>query len=184
MIRLRPAALSDAPDIARVYVATWRDAYAGILPSDMLVRMSEARHAGQWRATLLRPRRRETMTVAIAGNAVVGFGTAGPARGAWPAHTGEVHTLYVLPDHQNGGTGRALLRTLFADLRRHGMTAAAIWVVAENPARFFYEAMGGALRARRAERMWGAEINTQAYLWDDLDAAIARLDSGLARTRG
>ncbi len=183
MIRLRPAAVSDAPAIARVQVETWRDTYAGVLPSDMLIRMSVERHAGFWRMTLMGRGGRETATVALVGEALVGFGSAGAARGAWPAKTGEIFTLYLLPDHQNRGLGRALLRALLAGLQRQGMKRAIVWVVQENPSRFFYEAMGGQLCARRTETLWGTEVRTLAYQWPALDDAIARLDAGLARTR-
>lgn len=183
MIRLRPAAVDDAAAIAKVHVETWRDAYAGILPAEMLIGMSLRRHTGIWRALLLRRGARDGITVALVDNAIVGFGSAGLARGAWPAGTGEVHTLYVLPDYQNIGLGRALLRALFDGLRRRGMRSAVIWVVAENPSQFFYETVGGTLCAHREEKLWATTVRTLAYRWPDLGDAIALLDKAPARTR-
>ena len=33
---IRPATLNDAPEIARVHVASWRSTYQGLLPDDFL----------------------------------------------------------------------------------------------------------------------------------------------------
>jgi len=181
MIRLRPGAYEDAAALARVHVATWRDAYADILPTDMLVGLSEARQTAYWRAALMRRRANETITVALVDDELVGFGTCGPARGRRAKRTGEVQMLYLLPDFQELGLGRAMLRALFAALRRHGMARAIIWVVAKNPARFFYQAMGGEAQAERTERLWGTDVSTVGYVWEDLDVAIQALDDRIAR---
>ena len=183
MIRLRPGAYEDAADIAQVHVETWRDAYAGVLPTDMLVGMSVSRQTGYWRSALLRRRRNESISLALVNDAVVGFGTCGPARAPVDVPTGEVQMLYVLQDYQELGLGRGLLRALFASLRRHGMTRAMIWVVAQNPARFFYEAMGGTADAERTERLWHTDVTTVGYVWEDIDAAIQAWDAKLARAR-
>jgi GNAT superfamily N-acetyltransferase len=181
MIRRRPGAYEDAAALAQVHVSTWRDAYAGILPTEMLVGMSVSRQTAYWRAALMRRRSQETITVAMVDNALVGFGTAGPARGDDAVRTGEVQMLYVLHDFQELGLGRALLRALFAALRRHDMDRATIWVVAQNPARFFYEAMGGIATTEHTERLWRTDVTTVGYVWDDLDAAIQCFDERIAR---
>jgi GNAT superfamily N-acetyltransferase len=181
MIRLRPGAVEDAADIAQVHVETWRDAYAGILPTDMLVGMSVSRQTAYWRTALLRRRKHESISVALVDGAVVGFGTCGPARGPVVGPTGEVQMLYVAQDYQELGLGRALLRVLFASLRRHGMARAVIWVVAQNPARYFYEAMGGTADAERTERQWRTDVTTVGYVWEDIDAAIQAWDAKTAR---
>ncbi|MEQ8248280.1 MAG: GNAT family N-acetyltransferase [Alphaproteobacteria bacterium] len=181
MVRLRPATPDDASPIAAVHVATWRDAYADILPREMLVGLSASCHTERWLKTLRQRRRRENITVAVADNTVVGFATAGPARRHWGTDAGEVTMLYVLGDYQERGLGRALLRDSFDALRRHGMTRALVWVVAQNPARFFYEAMGGTARHNRREHLWGTTVATVGYAWDDLDAAVRALDATMAR---
>lgn len=184
MIALRPAVHADAQQIAAVHVATWRDAYANILPTDMLIGLSVDRYADDWRRTLMQQRQRESITVAAAGDAVVGFATAGPARRTADTDRGEVTMLYVLGDYQERGLGRALLRASFGGLLCHGMTAATIWVVRQNPSRFFYEAMGGVARRHRTERLWSTTVPTVGYAWDDLAAAIGAMDDSMARMAG
>ena len=94
---LRPARLRDAPGIARVHVETWRDTYAGLVPEDYLLSMTETGQAALWATALRGARPAETALVAEiiepGGPRIVGFGSCGPAR-AGPA-AGEVFTLYV-----------------------------------------------------------------------------------------
>ena len=104
-LRVRRAVMADAEAIARVHVAAWRAAYAGVVPDRYLVAMSQAGQARQWRRLLGRSRVRETVLVAealIGGNReVVGFGNCGPVRPCGLSYAGEVYTLYVAGDWQD-----------------------------------------------------------------------------------
>ena len=80
--------------------------------------------------------------------------------------------LYVHPNFQGQAVGRSLLAKLFRVLATKGLDSALIWVLAENPARFFYEAMGGTLIAGREERLWGVPLREMAYGWSDLKTAV------------
>ncbi len=175
-VALRRGRPADAPAIARVYVATWRAAYAGLVPDAYLVAMTEAGQARQWRALLGPGRGRETALVAEtpgAGGTIVGFGSCGPARPCGLAYRGEVYTLYVDGDWQNRGIGRALLEGLFEALRDQDLPNAVIWVLAANPSRFFYRALGGTIVAERHESFAGTSLAETAYGWPDLAAWCA-----------
>lgn len=168
VVNLRMATLDDAESIARIHVETWRTTYAGMLPDDMLVAMSEEKQAGMWRRML---RGGETAIVADhPRHGIVAFGSYGPNRSGRDGYTGEVYTLYVHPDFQGLGIGRGLLRVLFGALAREGHDSALIWVLEQNPARFFYEAMGGRPVAGRDTRMWDAPLREAAYGWDSVHA--------------
>ncbi len=179
-VSLRPAGLVDAGAIARVHVTTWRAAYAGVVPQAYLVAMSEIGQMRFWRRLLGRPQAEETILVAeveaAGGPQVVGFGSCGPSRPYGLPFRGEVFTLYVADDWQGRGIGRALLRALFDDLVARGHRDAVIWVLSANPARFFYEAVGGSAVAERREAFAGALLNETGYAWPDLESwlAIAR----------
>ena len=84
------------------------------------------------------------------------------------SYDGEVYTLYVLPDHQGAGNGRRLLGALFSALSAAGCRSALVWVLAKNPARFFYEAMGGTFIAIREEPFHDVVLSECAYGWSDL----------------
>ncbi|MCZ6885464.1 MAG: GNAT family N-acetyltransferase, partial [Alphaproteobacteria bacterium] len=143
-MKIRQARTADSDAIAAIYVDTWRDAYAGILPDRVLVNMSRRRQAADWRHALSHQSGAHQsgghqILVAEAGEAgelgITGFGSCGPARDTGLAYLGEVFTLYVDPVHQGQGIGKALLAALFQALIRQGMASAVIWVLADNPAR-------------------------------------------------
>jgi ribosomal protein S18 acetylase RimI-like enzyme len=174
-LTIRRASLSDARAIAHVHVETWRSAYAGILPDHVMVNMTVDGKASSWRAVIAQQGPRDTVLIARvsdggSGDAVVGFASCGPLGGSRATSEGEVHTLYVLPDWHEQGVGRALLCACFRVLRAAGMTSAMVWVLAENPSRFFYQAMGSKAAAQREEALWGARLRQTAYHWPDLAA--------------
>ena len=167
--RIRPARLSDASAIADIQVETWRDTYAGLIPDRTLLGLSRTRHIESWRR-ILRDTRAEAITRVAEGPGacIVGFANAGRARPTSLPCDGEVYTLYVLPDHQGAGNGRGLLGALLSALSAAGCWSALVWVLAENPARLFYEAMVGTLIATREEPFHGVILNECAYGWPDL----------------
>ena len=169
--KIRPATRSDVDAIAHIHVETWRSTYAGVIPDAYLVRMDIARQRKMWRQTLHGSGRAHHVVVAeLADGEVVGFASCGPARrSALPRrapYDGEVYTLYVAVDHQGHGHGKRLLEDCFAALRGQDKTAAIVWVLAANPARFFYEANGGRKVAERIESFAGAELAELAFGWD------------------
>ncbi|MDC0986738.1 GNAT family N-acetyltransferase [Alphaproteobacteria bacterium] len=167
---IRVAIPSDASAIAEVYVETWRAAYAGILPDRTLVRMSVASQIRQWQSLL---NAGDAVLVVTDGAEIVGFGGYGPNRERNLPYSGEVYTLYVSPDYQNQGLGSRLLRAMFKALQRDGHESAIIWVLAENPSRFFYECEGGAKIADRNEFLWGVSVRELGYGWSFLSLGVA-----------
>lgn len=168
VVDLRIATLEDAEAIARIHVDTWRSTYAGMLANDLLVGMSLEKQTRMWQRML---RGGETVFVAEdPRHGIIGFGSYGPSRSKRGEFTGEVFTLYLLPDFQGLGIGQGLLREMFGALAREGHETALIWVLAVNPTRFFYEAMGGKPVAARDTRMGGKVVREVAYGWDSIHA--------------
>ncbi len=193
-LNLRSAGLNDAGPIARVHVTTWRAAYAGLVPDTYLVGMTEVGQMRLWRRLLGRPQAEETILVAevesaastgsaasAGGPQVVGFGSCGPSRPYGLPYRGEIFTLYVTDDWQGRGIGRALIQALFVDLVARGSRDALIWVLSANPARFFYEAVGGSPVAERKEAFAGAMLDETGYAWPDLESWLAIARGGAAR---
>jgi ribosomal protein S18 acetylase RimI-like enzyme len=181
MIRIRRARKSDATAIGRVYVETWQSTYAGLLPDEMLVRMSDARQTAWWSRAL--DDSRESRGIFVADDedmGVVGFGSCGQVReipeglDGTEQRVGEVYTLYVEPDFQNQGMGRRLLDAMFRQLQADGCDTVILWMLANNPSRFFYEGLGGAVVGRRLDRMSGTEVEEVAYAWRDLEMPLIR----------
>lgn len=180
-VRIRRARAGDAAAIARVHVETWRATYAGSVPDDYLVRMTQRGQAFFWRKMLSRRRLDSTVLVAEvpasgrrAGEAIIGFGSCGLQRSSNLPYAGEVYTLYVAQDWQGRGVGQRLLAGLFRTLYEEGVPDCLIWVLAANPARFFYEHMGGQRVAERQEAFAGQMLEEAAYAWSDLEGWLGQ----------
>ena len=178
MTRIRRAKRDDAAAIGRIHVETWQAAYAGILPDAMLVGMSDVRQSAR---LLADPG--EARGVYVADDpemGVVGFGSCGPVRDmpegldGREVRVGEVYTLYVEPDFQNQGLGRRLLDALFRQLKADRCDTAVLWMLAENPTRFFYEGLGGERVGERTDTLSGADVEEVAYAWRSLTAPLER----------
>ena len=174
-ITIRPARPGDARGIARLDVETWRATYAGVLSTSYLVGLSARRREIGWRMVILREPR--DVRVAVDGaSTVLGFGSCGPSRSE-RHFPGEVFTLYVMPDRQNEGLGRRLLIALFRRLAASGLDAAIVWVLRDNPSRFFYERLGGHQVSRKTIAIGGSRIEALAYGWRDLPSFLAAVSS-------
>jgi ribosomal protein S18 acetylase RimI-like enzyme len=181
MIRIRRASRADAAAIGRVHVETWQAAYAGLLPDTLLAAMSDVRQSAWWSRLLSDPGEAKGVFVADDEElGVVGFGSCGPVRDppegldGTETRVGEVYTLYVEPDFQNRGLGRRLLDALFRQLRADGCDTAVLWMLADNPTRFFYEGLGGERVGQRVDTMAGVDVEELAFAWRDLTVPLVR----------
>ena len=162
-ITIGQARADDADGIARVYIASWHDAYAGTVPTALLTAMTQNGQAARWRAAIAA---REAVCVARhEQHGVVGMTSFGRSRDLDLGPDGEVYTLYVDPEFYGQGVGRALLGGAFADLKRRGFSSCIVWAHAKNPARYFYERLGGRLVAERTVRLMGEPIPEAAFAW-------------------
>ncbi len=172
MILVRRARLSDAPAIGAVHVAAWRSAYPGILPPEYLANLSATRQARHYEAAI-----GAGATVLVASPAtgvprVVGFATMGGARSKGLGD-GEIETLYVLDDFREQGVGRRLMRGAASQLLSMGCRSAFLWVLRDNPSRFFYQHLGGQPAAQGVTRLGGTTLPQIAYTWDPIERLLA-----------
>jgi len=170
---VRQACPRDAEAIARIEIETWRSSYAGMLPDRLLLDLSLARNTRSWTRCLRAVP--EDVFVAEEAGTLIGFGNCGRRRSGDGEFSGEIYTLYVAPEFQGQGAGRALMRALFTRLARCGHRGALLWVIRANPSRFFYERLGAKLLMHRLIPIGGTEVEALAYGWPDLEAVLARL---------
>ena len=171
VVSVRQARAEDADQVARVYIESWHDTYAGILPNRLLCAMTPRGQTARWRAAI-RARGREAVLVAECGSyGIVGMTSFGPARDGGLGFDGEVYTLYVDPGFYGRGSGRALMQGAFAALRKRGQSSCIVWAHAKNPVRFFYEAIGGRLIAERTAQMMGDAVPENGFGWHKLAIA-------------
>ncbi len=175
MITIRHARPDDAVAIGSVHVAAWRSAYPGILPTAYLANLSVPRQAAYYEAAIRGAAGVHVATVSgldlgEVGRApiVVGFATSGRARFANPPADGEIETLYVLDDWRERGLGRRLIHAAAEHLAAIGCLGAFLWVLRDNPSRWFYAGLGGRPAAEATIRVGGQDVVQTAYVWSPL----------------
>ena len=168
MLTIRPAETDDAPAIAKVHVETWRAAYQGIVPQDYIDTLTVQSRTLSWVRLLERGGRDLITLVSEDHNGrIVGFGSGGPIRHREPRFAAEISTLYISPRAQRQGHGRRLFLALANRLGLRGLKGLFVWVLAENPARAFYEAMGGREVNEITRDFAGAPLREIGYGWPD-----------------
>lgn len=166
---IRPARAEDAAGIARVHVLSWRSTYQGILPERYLGSLSFGGREREWRQHLTESASKQITLVADAGESgIVGFAEGGPEREGVAGFDGELNALYILKDWQRRGLGRQLVTAFARELDRRGHKAMIIWVLARNPSREFYMALGGVEVAKELEVVGTTVHEKVAYGWRSL----------------
>ena len=111
---IRDARIDDVAGIAKVRVETWRAAYDGLVPPEILGRMDiereTARRMEHWDDMHADARCHDL--VAVADGEVVGWAMCGPARDPDAPATGEVYAIYAHASRWSRGVGNALLLEL------------------------------------------------------------------------
>ena len=170
-VAIRSARPEDASAIGAVHVAAWRSTYPGILSDRTLTGMSASQQSAYYETMI---RRSGGVFVAVSGagagadEAVVGFASVGRNRGS-KLGDGEIYTLYVLDDWRDLGVGRQLMQVAASSLLAIGCRSAFLWVLSENPTRWFYERLGGRTVAVGSTWVGGRMVAQTAYLWDPIE---------------
>ena len=148
-VSVRDANEADARAIADVHVESWRWAYRGLLPDDLLAALSVDEREVAWLDAI----RSDPGSVLVAvGPAVVGFAGVGASRDDdAEAGTGELLSLYVTESVVGTGVGAALLAAAQDRLRERGFTSVTLWVLDTNARGLrFYERHGWAWDGTRS----------------------------------
>ena len=184
---VREARASDAADLARVQVASWRASLAGLLPDAVLAELTSAeaerRWAGRWLEAITKPpTSRHRVHVAVtqpssipgiesrslpgpateAAAELAGFAAAGPATDAdlWPGTDAELYELHVLPELTGQGHGGRLLHAVADTLAEDGFRTAYTWALSADDSRLeFLESAGWAPDGSHSNLDMGAKVH-------------------------
>ena len=163
---IREAQSTDAAAIAKVDVDSWRTTYASVVPKDVLANLSYEGRERSWRDVL--SEHSSTHYVYVAEDdrgSIMGFASGGPEREGDTVYKGELYTLYLLEQYQRRGIGRQLTLAVVTRLLQEGFRSMLVWVLSENPACRFYEALGGKRIYEKNLTIGGKELVGVAYGW-------------------
>ena len=160
MTAVRPATPEDARAIAEIMVETWRAAYVGVMPQEVLDGLDVEERARSWKHWIGVETTRQF--VAERSGFGVGFASVGPCR--HEEESGEVYAIYVRPAAWGTGSGWALMDAAVEWLAER-WPQAILWVAEENPrARRFYERYGWVAESTRVEEVVpGASVPEVLY---------------------
>jgi ribosomal protein S18 acetylase RimI-like enzyme len=116
-----------------------------------------------------------------ANGTLLGFAGGGTRRGKRLPHACEIYAIYVLGAAQRQGLGHALMASVGRGLLDQGFTSLCLWVLRDNePARRFYESLGGVAVGEKTNSMGGQRLAEVAYGWDDLAGFLAQFENNPA----
>lgn len=129
--------------MAHIHVESWKVAYRGIMPDEVIARTDLAYRTHFWTERIAT--REWPVFVVEDGDDMVAFCqiVPSPDPGDDAKAVGHITSIHVLPHLRGQGHGRALLDHAFAEFRRRGFAEVTLWVLEENTgARRFYERLG------------------------------------------
>lgn len=165
---IRQAKVADAAGIARVNVDAWRVTYKDTVPEEFLTNMSYQESEQRWIKHVSEADSSQDRFIYVAedeAGQIVGYISGGLNRDDDPVYKSELYAIYILQEYQGQGLGRRLTLTLVKRLVQAGFQSMILWVLAVNPARHFYEALGGQKVKEGQFEISGAVIDEVAYGW-------------------
>lgn len=125
------ASVQDAAVIAQILVSSWREAYKGIMPADMLNNLSVERQAEGWHKHLVSGG--EAYLLRVSGE-YVGVVEVCEFRDKVEQFIGcgEIPIIYLIPQKFGMGFGSRLIDYALATLMNRGFRKICIWVLDKN----------------------------------------------------
>jgi len=170
-IIVRDAVEGDLRGIATAHVRGWRESYQDFLSPEALAGLSVEERMAMWRGGFEYPDTRARLLVAEAEDGeVVGFARGGPVRAKAPDLLGteaEIFAIYLLDRVKRQGIGRRLMAGVLDHLVGQGFRSAGLWVLKDNqPARCFYETLGGMAGPEQSVDLRGQPVTEIAYRFE------------------
>src|SRR5271156_832857 len=186
---LRAAAFADADAIASLHVASWRDAFRGMIPDGGLDGPMLDERLPMWRQVLaIMPAGRLSLVAvdeaATAEAPIVGSAWGGRRRGRERAglpYDAEIYTLYIAQARRGQHLGCRLMASMAMRLLLFGHENLMLWTLKDNaPGRAFYEGLGGRPVAERVEWFAGAPLQEVAFGWPRIAGLLGACSDRLA----
>ena len=167
---IRHAQPEDAPEMGRLMVATWLRAHRGQMPEHLWETRSREWTATVseqgWRRVLgeidARIKPHDAILLAVDAGTIAGMAACALDDKRSVVTVG---ALYILPSYQRRGLGRRLLNAVTAHYQELIGTMEIGVLAANEPARQFYETMGGTVVAERQFDEGGELLPEVVYGW-------------------
>jgi GNAT superfamily N-acetyltransferase len=130
-VEIVKAVESDSAAIAQILVSSWRAAYKGIMPGEMLDNLSVKQREESWKKQLASGG--EAYLIRVSGE-VAGVVEICPFRDTIDGFVGcgEIPVIYLIPEKYGIGLGSKLIEFAMAVLLRRGISEVCIWVLEKN----------------------------------------------------
>ena len=164
---IRKAGIDDAESIAKVHIGSWRTTYKGIVADDILDKLNVQSRTERWESIL--GNQSEDYRIFVAENQfkqVIGFLDGGMNREKAYDYDAEMYAFYLLEHVQKQGIGREMVKSLAEELQSMGFKSMIVWVLKDNPAKVFYEKLGGVYVDTKY--LEGLQLDEVAYGWKDV----------------
>jgi GNAT superfamily N-acetyltransferase len=135
---VRRPIVADADELARINIASWQDAYTGIIPWARINEMTLLTYRQRWIDRLSAAQPGVAYFMAEVHGQLAAYAGGGPYRVQEDAVVedttglGELYAVYADPLMQQRGAGSAVHDALLEWLGDAGYTAAALWVLTAN----------------------------------------------------
>ena len=116
MVQIRRAKIGDEKTLARIQTESWRAAFAGIVPAELLAQCTSLERAGKMYARLLSERRGNGYILELDGKAhcIAWWDTA---KSEDMPGAAELRCIHSLPDNWRRGYGSRMMERVFADVK-------------------------------------------------------------------
>ncbi len=170
---VREATIADAPKIAGIHAASWRDTYKNELNEKYLAELVSNEREEMWKSRFINPVPNQYVAIAEIDGETVGFACF--YSGENPDFGSYLDNLHVSKNHHSKGIGKSLLlngaRWCFEQQPDEGL---CLLVSQSNThAQAFYKRLG---TRNCKDGVWnapdGSVVPTFWYVWDDIKPLI------------
>lgn len=172
---IRKPRLNDASQIVQINLMCWKENYKNIINQSFLDNLDYQKRLMLRKSAI--EEEKGIQLVACYRKNIIGFCDAGiyflkdnqkyikaPIK---EDNIGEIYAIYVHPNYQKQGVGKALFKEVRAMLKQKGLVPFYVWVLKDNKlAKKFYESQGGKLIVESLIRLGDKNYLQVGYKFD------------------
>lgn len=164
-MKIAKATERDIQALAKVHVDSWKETYSNIVHEAILQKKTYEKREELWKQ-IIKENKSLTYVAQTEDGKVVGFINAGKERMDTYEYDSEIYAIYILQAYQGRQIGKQLMHTIAKELHEQGYHSTMVWVIENNPSKYFYEKLEGkSIDKKYIEHLGVYEV---AYGWHDI----------------